>query len=168
MFLQTCTPGAGCGGFSIACKRRKRPDGFLIFTVKIAGSRKQALHHSIRTSSCFRASMYITMALVRFQSLHTHPAGDRRRGPEAGLFCPLMPGPKATALGSFWRRCLRPWNKPLSLSPAPGGTGRSALLPPGFSGSMTQGGLSRLQSRIHRVSPGLYHLYQCFTPAVTG
>jgi len=29
MFLQTCAPGAGCGGFSIARKSRERPDGFL-------------------------------------------------------------------------------------------------------------------------------------------
>ena len=39
MFLQTCTPGAGCGGFSIACKRRKRPDGFL--NIYGQNSRKQ-------------------------------------------------------------------------------------------------------------------------------
>ena len=93
MFLQTCAPGAGCGGFSIARKSRERPDGFL----NIYGQNKEEKTGDV-------LSPYQNIQPFKGFYVYLHGIGEifnLHAFVRQGFFCPRIPGPKATAFGSF-------------------------------------------------------------------
>ena len=100
MFLQTCAPGAGCGGFSIARKSRERPDGFL----NIYGQNKEektgdvlSPYQNIQPFKGF----YVYLHGIGEISIFTHSSGWPPPWPGGqGFFCPRIPGQRRPHLAA--------------------------------------------------------------------